>query len=319
MENRRQMSKGWRWALILLVVGLFVSACNAANQPLETDHEEEPERESGVDLQISEMHPLRIVSLSPSQTETLFALGLEEKIIGVSDYCDYPAAALEKEPLGSSWTINLERIIELEPDLVFTFAGGQPEAVNQMTAMGITVVDMTPESVEAVFESILETGRLTGAEATATTLVDQLTTEMDMIVGKVSELPRVPVFYQVWDEPLQTAGPGSFIHELIQLAGGENIAGDAEGAYPMYSVEALVEKNPAIYFMPPHVADFDSMTEAAAEAYRDEVRRRPGYDQIAAIQNDRIELMEPNIASRPGARIVEALRLFAEAIHPEVF
>lgn len=140
-----------------------------------------------------------------------------------------------------------------------------------------------------------------------------------MIVSAVKDLPRVPVFYQVWDEPLQTAGPGSFIHELIQLAGGENIAGDTDTEYPMYSVEALVEKTPEIYFMPPHVANFEEMTEEVAESYREGVRNRPGYDQIKAIQNNRIELMEPNIASRPGVRIIQGLRMFAEAIHPEVF
>lgn len=319
MKSRRWMRKNWPWLVLLVLMGVLLTGCNAANPSTEPGHEGAPAEITGEELQRAPAQPLQIVSLSPSQTENLFALGLAEQIIGVSDYCDYPEAALEKEKLGSSWTINLERIIELEPDLVFTFAGGQPEAVSQMTAMGIQVVDVTPESIEEVFESILETGKLTGTEAAATALVEQLTEERDLIVERVSELPRVPVFYQVWDEPLQTAGPGSFIHELIELAGGENIAADADGAYPMYSVEALVEKNPAIFFMPPHVADFEAMTEAAAEAYREEVRRRPGYDQIDAVQHNRIELMEPNIASRPGVRIIEGLRLFAEAIHPEVF
>jgi iron complex transport system substrate-binding protein len=291
---------------LLLLIVLSITGCGSSQvtPPPESD----PEHQE-----------MRIVSLSPSQTETLYALGLEDQIIGVSDYCDYPEAALEKEKLGSSWTINLERILELEPTVVFVYAGGQPEAVEHMTSIGIEVVDLTPESVEEVFDSILLTGEVTGTESKAEEVVERLRREMEEVLSKVEGRPAVPVFYQVWDEPLQTVGPGSFIHELIELAGGENIAGDTTTAYPMYSVEALVENNPEIYFMPPHVADFEQMSEESAEAFREEVRSRPGFDQVKAVQNNRIELMEPNIMSRPGVRIVEGLRLFAEAMHPEVF
>ncbi len=269
--------------------------------------------------EIIQDQPLRIISLSPSQTENLFALGLGDQIIGVSDFCDYPAEVLTIEKMGSSWTINLERILEMDPDIVFIYAGGQPEAVEQMNDAGIQVVDFTPESIDEVFESILETGELTNRVDEAQRIVEELQTEKELIVSKVKDLPKVPVFYQIWDEPLQTAGPGSFTHELIELAGGENIAGDTDTEYPMYSVEALVEKNPEIYFMPPHVQNFEEMTEEMAETYREEVRNRPGYDQIKAIRENKIELMEPNISSRPGVRIIKGLRMFAEAIHPEVF
>lgn len=304
---------------IALLIGalMVMTACAAPGETPAVD--EQTEEESVVEVPATNWEDLRIVSLSPSQTENLFALGLGDNLIGVSDYCDYPTEALEKEKMGSSWTINLERILEMEPDLVFTFAGGQPEAVQQMTAMGIQVVDVSPDTVDEVFQSILDTGRLTGREAKAEELVAALIQERDDIVARVKDRQRVPVFYQVWDEPLQTAGPGSFINELIELAGGENIAADAETAYPMYSVEALVEKNPEIYFMPPHVADFEALTEEMAESFREEVRNRPGYDQILAIQNNRIELLEPNIASRPGIRVIQGLRMFAEIIHPEVF
>ena len=304
---------------IALLIGalMVMTACAAPGETPAVD--EQTGEESVVEVPATNWEDLRIVSLSPSQTENLFALGLGDNLIGVSDYCDYPTEALEKEKMGSSWTINLERILEMEPDLVFTFAGGQPEAVQQMTAMGIQVVDVSPDTVDEVFQSILDTGRLTGREAKAEELVAALIQERDDIVARVKDRQRVPVFYQVWDEPLQTAGPGSFINELIELAGGENIAADAETAYPMYSVEALVEKNPEIYFMPPHVADFEALTEEMAESFREEVRNRPGYDQILAIQNNRIELLEPNIASRPGIRVIQGLRMFAEIIHPEVF
>lgn len=300
--------------LMVLVMFTMVGCSNDSEvSPQEQTSQDQPSAE------VVQEQPLRIISLSPSQTENLFALGLGEQIIGVSDYCDYPSEALTKEKMGSSWTINLERILEVEPDIVFIYAGGQPEAVEQMKAVGIQVVDFTPNSIDAVFESIITTGELTNRVEEARQVVEELEAEKELIVSAVKDLPKVPVFYQVWDEPLQTAGPGSFIHELIQLAGGENIAGDTDSEYPMYSVEALVEKNPEIYFMPPHVSNFEEMTEEVAETYREGVRNRPGYDQIKAIKENRIELMEPNIASRPGVRIIRGLRMFAEAIHPEVF
>ncbi len=315
-----------RVLLVLIAVLLFftVAGCtsNEEVQPSEEVLQDQSSEETNLDQPLEETaqdEPIRIISLSPSQTENLFALGLEDQIIGVSDYCDYPAEALTKEKMGSSWTINLERILEMEPDIVFIYAGGQPEAVQQMNAAGIQVVDFTPNSIEAVFESILKTGELTNKIDEAQGIVEELEAEKELILSKVKDLPKVPVFYQVWDEPLQTAGPGSFIHELIEMSGGENIAGDTDTEYPMYSVEALIEKDPEIYFMPPHVANFEEMTEEMAEAYREEVRKRPGYDQIKAIKDNRIELMEPNIASRPGVRIIKGLRMFAEAIHPEVF
>lgn len=294
---------------ITMLLMFYITACAPA------DHSEE--QPSGSDLAESEI--LRIVSLSPSQTENLFALGLEESIIGVSDYCDYPEEAMNKEKLGSSWTINLERVIELMPDLVFVYGESHAEALEQIKAAGIKVVNIEPETVESVFESIIITGELTGKMDEANEIVGELRLEKQNLLEKVSERTPIPVFYQVWDEPLQTAGPESFIHELMTLAGGDNIAKDAEGAYPMYSVEALIENNPEIYFMPPHVSDFESMTEEQAESIREEVRSRPGFDQIKAIKENRIELLEPNIASRPGVRVIQGLRAFAEAMHPEVF
>ncbi|SFH52914.1 iron complex transport system substrate-binding protein [Tindallia magadiensis] len=309
------MKKFARYLLVvsLLVISLIVSACGdgdkevmvneaSLNETMETDN----------DLQ-------RIISLSPSQTENLFALGLDDSVIGVSDYCDYPQEVFEKEKLGSSWTINVERIIELKPDIVFVYGESHEEALELMRELNIKVVNVEPENVEEVFESIIKTGELTGKSNEAYEIVKALRVEKRKIVERVNELEPIPVFYQVWDEPLQTAGPESFIHELITLAGGYNIARNTEGAYPMYSVEALIEENPEIYFMPPHVADFDNMTEEIANSLREEVKNRPGYDQIKAIQNDRIELLEPNIVSRPGVRVIEGLEIFASAMHPEEF
>jgi len=262
--------------------------------------------------------PERIISIAPSLTEILYALGVEDEIVAVSDFCDYPEAALAKEKVGSSWTTNTEKIIELTPDIVFVFGEGQAEANEQIAAAGITIVKFEPESIAEILSAIEAIGKITGTEAEASKLIADMTGKRDELVAKVKNQPTKKVFYQVWDEPLMTAGPGSFIDELITLAGAINIAADAEGAWPMYSAEALVEKNPEVFILPAHVGGNMALSTVEVEGLIKEVKSRPGYEAIAAVQKDRIVPVEPNIVSRPGVRIIEALELFVKAIHPEL-
>lgn len=263
--------------------------------------------------------PERVVSISPSQTEILFSLDLDDKIVGVSDYCDYPVEAFEKEKIGNAFAINVEKILELEPSIVFLYNDAAPEAIEQIKASGISVLIYSPETIDEIFNTILEVGKIMDVEEVANQIVNEMNIKKDNIVNKVKDLEKVRVFYQVWDEPLMTAGQGSFINELITLAGGENVAADGDGAYPQYSVEAMVEKDPEIYIAPEHTAESFTLSPEQAEELKNIIKSRPGYDVISAVKNDRIELLEPNIVSRPGVRIIEALELFAKAIHPEVF
>ncbi|GAB6087404.1 ABC transporter substrate-binding protein [Alkaliphilus crotonatoxidans] len=263
--------------------------------------------------------PERIISIAPSQTEIIYALGIQHKLVAVSDSCDYPAEALTKEKVGSSWGINIERVIELEPDLVFVYGEGDLEAVAQMEAAGITVVKYMPESIEEIFSLIEDTGKLTNTSEMAQELIDTMTARRDNILEKVKGQPVKRVFYQVWDEPLMTAGTGSFIDELIQLAGGENIAADGSGAYPQFSTETLVERDPEIFLAPAHMEEAMNLSEEEKTQLINQIKSRPGYGEITAIQNNEIHLLEPNIVSRPGTRIIDALELIARAIHPEAF
>lgn len=263
--------------------------------------------------------PERIISIAPSQTEILFSLGLEEKIVAVSDYCDYPVEALEKEKVGSSWGTNTERIIELEPDVVFVYGEGDLAAEEQLVAAGITIVKYMPETIGEILETIQSIGKITGTDGKALELIAEMESRRDAIIEKVKNQPSKRVFYQIWDEPLMTAGPGSFIDELIQLAGGENIAADVVGSYPQYSVEALVEKDPEIYLLPGYAENTMILSKADEEVLINLIKSKPGYSEMTAVQNDRIHLLEPNIVSRPGTRIIDALELIAKAIHPEIF
>lgn len=272
----------------------------------------------GYDI-IIEAKPERIISISPSQTEILYALGLGDRLVGVSDYCDYPEEALTKEKVGSSWTVNVERIIELMPDVVFTFGDSQPEAMQQIAAAGITVVRYVPESIDEIFETMRSTGEITDTVAEAESVIAEMAEKRDAIINAVAGRETIRVFYQMWDEPLMTAGPSSFIDELIVLAGGENIAGDAQGAYPQYSVEVMVEKDPEVFLAPAHMGDETDLTEEQEQELIKEIKSRPGYSEITAIKEDRVEVLEPNVVSRPGARIIEAFEVIAKAVHPDLF
>lgn len=313
--------------LIILVIMLSVTLLLGCNSKVEDSSVNQQPQESvypmeivdglGNTVTINKM-PERIISIAPSQTEILFALGLGDKIVAVSDYCDYPVEALAKEKVGSSWTTNTEKIIELTPDIVFVFGEGQTEANEQIAAAGITIVKFEPESIDGVLSSISTIGKITGTDTKAEEVITAMTTKRDKLVEMVKGQPTKKVFYQVWDEPLMTAGIGSFIDELITLAGGVNIAADAEGAWPMFSAEALVEKDPEVFILPAHVGGNMALSTTEVEELIANVKARAGYDAITAVKNDRVVTVDPNIVSRPGVRIVEALEIFVNAIHPDL-
>lgn len=264
--------------------------------------------------------PERIITAVPSHTEILFALGLEDNIVAVSEYCDYPAGALDKENIGGYKTLNTERIIELQPDILFVYGDGDDDAIEQVDSAGITIVRYEPESIEEVLETIISIGQVVGEEEKAEEIRNQLIEKKEEVLDKIKNQQQKRVFYEIWDEPLMAAGPGSFMDELIVLAKGKNIASDAEGGYPVFSIEALVERDPEVYLIPAnHVQNFDKMTDKEKNQRITEIKNRPGYEDITAIKNDRIELLEPNIVSRPGIRIIEALEIIAKAIHPDIF
>ncbi|AKL94466.1 ABC-type Fe3+-hydroxamate transport system, periplasmic component [Clostridium aceticum] len=311
----------------LLIMGLLIISVVLAGCASPANTEEN--LEAGATIEVTDglgnivslnEEPKRIISAVPSHTEILFALGLEEHIIAVSEYCDYPVEALDKEKIGGYKNLNIERIIELEPDILFIYGEGDEEVVQQILASGITVARYEPETIEEIFETIISMGEVTGREETAEAIVGELTAKKDNILEKIKDQEVVGVFYEIWDEPLMTAGSGSFMDELINLAKGENIAADGEGAYPIFSIEALVERNPQVYLLPAsHVMAFDEMTEKDIQERIDEIKSRPGFGEISAIQHNRVGLLEPNIVSRPGIRIIEALEAVARAIHPNVF
>lgn len=294
-----------RLALLVVVLSVFMVCSGIVQAESVTD---DLDREVEIEEQ-----PEKIVSLAPSNTEILFALELEDEIVGVTESCDYPEEALETKNIGTITEPNLEEIIQLEPDLVVAASINSQEIIDRLEEVGITVLAFDPKSVDEVITTINQIGRVTGQNNTAEELAGNMEARKEKVENKVNENleERPTVFYEIWNDPLTTAGPDTFIDNLIELAGGENIARDAEEEWPQYSMEVLLEKNPEVYLSTGHSGEEEVTEESIAE--------RDNYDQITAIKEGRIAIFDEDIVNRGGPRIIEGLEEIAEALHPELF
>jgi iron complex transport system substrate-binding protein len=250
--------------------------------------------------------PKRIISLAPSLTETLYALGLDSLIAGVTDYCDYPAAAKRKPKVGGMLNPNIERIAELQPDLVVMTASGNLETdYRTLTSLGIPTFVSNPRSIDGVLKSILDIGRLTGRAPTAESLIDSLRRQRDKLVRDASaDAPR-KVLLLLSLNPVIAAGRGTFLDQMITAAHGENIVRDSVTAYPLVSREEIFRRRPDVIIA---TNDMVKSQDAILTAY-------PEWKDLPAVRHKRVVLVDASIVSRPGPRIVEGLELLVRAIH----
>ncbi len=256
--------------------------------------------------------PRRIVTFAPSATEILFALGLGDRIVGVSGpYDDYPPAARDIQEIGGAGEFgvdpNLETVVSLEPDLLLTISGGE-QWKDRLHHLGVPVFTIDATGLDDLLHDMGTVGRLTGAVEAADALVARMRTESEAIEGTVTGEASVPCFFEVYYPPLTTIGPDTFIADLLRRAGCDNVSEEATSDYPEWSVDDLVRDSPAIYLV-------SSESGVSAEA----VARRPGFDAIGAVAAGRVVLIDSDLVSRPGPRIVEGLRALAEALHPAAF
>ena len=291
--------------VLLSLLASAVAGCQPQFQPgTYTD-------DSGREVSINEI-PERIVSHVPAITETLFALGLGEKVVGVSDYCDYPEAAKSKPSVGNYFNPSIENVVALDPDLVLT--DGHSEGIEQLDSLGVTYLVLQPRDLDGIFKNIELLGKVTGTEARARKLIADMEKDMSRVVNRVKDAPRVRVFYIIDTTDLNnpwTAGPGSFIDSLITMAGGENMAAEAMSAYVQFSIEAVVSADPEIIILPAkHGTVFTSLEVLTGH---------PTWREITAVKQDRIYAIDGDLVDRAGPRIVRGLEEIARSVHPELF
>ncbi|NYT00509.1 MAG: cobalamin-binding protein [Methanocellales archaeon] len=256
----------------------------------------------------------RIISLSPSNTEILFALGLGDKVVGLTRYCNYPPEAQEREEIGGFVSVNIEKVVSLKPDLILADASLQRAVVEELEKLGLSVFALGSDDVDEILEDIEIIGKITGKEEIAQELTANMRNRIKVITDNTRDLNEEQLSKTLFIhglDPLRVSGPGSLAHILIELAGGRNIAADAEAKSVAYSLELLIEHDPDVIIFNKQMGTIEITVQ--------DLKDQPGWGVISAVKNDRVYGIEGDIVSRRGPRIVDGLEEVARSIHPELF
>lgn len=288
---------------ILFVLALTMAAAPGAEAGVVRD-------QWGRSVSVPE-NPVRVVSLAPSITEIVFALGEGHRLKGVTRHCDFPPEAQSLPRVGSYVHLDLERIVALEPDLCIATRDGNPrDVVDRLEALGIPVYVVNPGNLEAIVDACVEIGHLLNAGPKASALAEDMRARIDRVKSRVSGAKHRPeVFLQIGIVPIVSAGSNTYIDELITTAGGKNLAGGPT-PYPRFSREQVLALQPEVLLI-------TTMTQGEQSAQAmDEWKQ---YTGMPAVKNNRIYIVESNIFDRPTPRLVDALETLARIIHPELF
>ncbi len=250
--------------------------------------------------------PARIVSTSPGNTEILFALGAGDRVVGVTTLDDYPPEVADIEKIGD-FTPNTEAIIALDPDLVVGYSGNE-EALKPLSDAGVPVIILNATSVDGIYTDIAIVGDAVGGPKAAEDLVASLRTEIEGTANTARETGESPTVFYALDDTLWTVGPGSFVDELITLAGATNVAAEGPSPYFQYTPEELVAADPDVVLLP--MSAFSSTDAFAADAR---------FAPLRAVQEGQVYLIDDITVTRPGPRVTEGLLVLAKALHPDAF
>lgn len=255
--------------------------------------------------------PLRIVSLAPAMTEVLFALGLGERVVGVTDYCNYPAAARSKAKIGGIINPSIERILALKPQLVIGMRLNPKPVLSALSRTHVPTFAAEPRTIEDVLAIITTVGALTGRRDEARRLVANLQGRLRVVQQRVRRLPTPTVVFICQQSPVWVAGTDTFPDHVMRMAGGHNVAANISG-YKQYDVEMLVARDPDIILL-------TSMGGADADAESRAFVARPSMRSLSAVKRSRVYVVDADIVDRGGPRIVEAVEEVAARLHPGAF
>lgn len=255
--------------------------------------------------------PETVVSLIPSNTEILYEIGAGDKLVGVTDYDNFPAEAADVERVSDSVAFNAERIIELDPDVVIGYSTGGPTGFEDLEAAGIPVfVIESAESFEDVYGDIEQIATVMGLEDKGSELISSIQQQIEGVQKKVASVEeKKELYFEISPSPeIYTTGQNTFQQEILNHAQVENLFADLEG-WPQISEEEVIERNPKTIIT----------TVSYVENPIDEIKAREGWNDIEAIQKDQVFFLDSDITSRPGPRIGDAVELVAETVYPEAF
>ncbi|EEG78274.1 ABC transporter substrate-binding protein [Dethiobacter alkaliphilus] len=305
------------WGVVLLVSLALLVGCgdnNGENNGNNNGEEEAADNgteeatypmtfvdDTGQEMEIT-AEPQRIISLTPNLTETLFALELGDRVVGVSDECNYPEEALEVDQVGSAWGLNLEAILALEPDLVVASGQTPQDAVDQLRENNLTVVVFAPRTLDDIEEMFRQVATVAGVPENGVELANEMSDGREAFSQKVAaEEGERPTVFVMIDENLYTVGSGEFMNEMINNAGGINVAEDIGAGWPQISEEEFLQIDPEVII--------SSFTP------RDDILANSNWQGINAVQNGRVYNINDDVVTRPGPRIVEGLEELYNAFY----
>ena len=254
--------------------------------------------------------PARVVSLAPSITEILFAIGLQDRIVGVTQFCDYPPEARRKPKVGYAQP-NLESLVALQPDLVLApreFM--RADLISKLEQLKIPVFILDAKTVEDIASHIQLVGRMLGTSDSADRVAVELRRRLSELKARTERLPKPRVLYVLNSQPLITVGPGSFVHHVIESAGGTNVAEHAASPYPRLSIEEVIKRDPEVILFP--VGSLEGIPASEQQLWR-------RWSTLSAVKREQFHQVSSDLLNRPGPRILEGVETLARILHPEVF
>jgi len=300
-RRTRQPSTPFLAAAALLCLPL---ALNCAERPTRTVVDETG-RVLRVPVRIE-----RIVSLAPNLTEIVYALGLEARLVGVTNQCDFPSAARAKLKVGDVANPSLETIIELKPDVVLgTTAGNRRETVEAVERAGLPLYGIQARNVEDILVSIQDVAELLGVPEAGEALVGQLQARLAALGARLEKAQKPRILFVLWLEPLLTVGGETFLDDVLSRAGAESLTAELRQDWPRLSLEFVIERDPD-YLVLPRTFGLQARLARLAEG--------PPWREMRAVEQNRVVWLDDAVL-RPGPRIVEAIEALARALHPEIF
>jgi vitamin B12 transport system substrate-binding protein len=246
----------------------------------------------------------KIIALSPHAVELLYAIGAGDRIIATLEYANYPKAALEIPRIGNYNGIQIERVVELQPDLIVAWKSGNKSSdIEKLKSLGFKIYNSQPQNIYEIGKELLELGKLTGLENQAEIVASELLSQYEIIKNQYNTKKSVSVFYQLWHDPIRTIGPNNWTQSLINDCNGSNIFNDADSAYPVVSLERVLVKNPQVIVVPHHSGSKDNKK-----------RFWKKWSDIRAVKNDDINFINGDLLHRFSPRAINGLSILCEAI-----
>ena len=292
-----------RSSLLALVITLLLTTPAVGKERFFTD-------EIGRTVKIS-YPPMKIISLAPSITEILFALGLNAEIQAVTNFCDYPEAASKKARIGGFINPNMEKIVSLKPELIIAIRDGNRwESIQTLNDLGFSVFVVNPKDFDGVMRTVRHIAEIVGRQEKGDKILKNMLTKKQELITFTQSFSRPKVFFQVGDAPMVTVGRGTLADDLIRLAGGRSISEDELVNYPSYSIEIILEKSPDIIIM----SSMDPKKD-----YMNLAKKWENWKSVPAVKMNAVYVIDSNIVDRPTPRIEKGLEALVRMIHPEAF